>query len=221
MSVLLVLLALGTAMTAQLYWRDLRSGVEQMRASVAAAQQEQQRLMARVRAAEAAVAERAAAPVSIPDEVEAASKSKQPRGEAASGHLAPRGESILRRGLTGAERVALAARLEALGRDAARLPPSPEPTRRRAIAAANKQLLRNQLAVAAAAVAADDIPLLEAALFGAQRLSGTPYRALDPRSRAIAEAITTLRERLRAPVSRPPAPPDAQEPAPPLAAPVR
>jgi hypothetical protein len=220
MSVLLLLLALGTVMTAQLYWRDLRGGVEQMRASVAAAQQEQQRLMARVRAAEAVLAEREAAPVSVPAEAETAHESKQPAGKAASGHLAPRGESGLRQGLTGAERAALAARLEALGRDAARLPPAPEPARRRAISAANKQLLRDQLAVAAVAAAADDIPLLDAALFGAQRLSGPPYRGAGPRGRDLAAAISVLREGLRAPVPLP-APPATQAPTPPLSAPLR
>ncbi|WP_296897943.1 hypothetical protein, partial [Thiohalocapsa sp.] len=145
---------------------------------------------------------------------------RQPRGKAVSGSSWRRVGSALRRGLTGAGRAGLAARLEARGRDAARLPPAPEPARRRAISAANKQLLRDQLAVAAVAAAADDIPLLDAALFGAQRLSGPPYRGAGPRGRDLAAAISVLREGLRAPVPLP-APPATQAPTPPLSAPLR
>jgi hypothetical protein len=52
-SVLLVLFAAGAVAIAQLYWTSLRTGIDRMQVSVATAQREQERLLARVRAAEA------------------------------------------------------------------------------------------------------------------------------------------------------------------------
>ncbi|WP_462328812.1 hypothetical protein [Thiohalocapsa halophila] len=221
-SVLLVLLALGTVVTAQLYRSGLRTGLEQMRASVAAAAQEQRRLMARVQAAEAALAERAAALAAAAEEEPSADPAKAPNGAAGGGPgRAPQGLSAgLRRSLSRVERVELAARLAALARDAARLPPSR--TRRPPGApAASKQLLRDQLDVAAAAAAADDVLLLDAALVAAQRLAAAPHRTPDRPGAVLAAELAALRARLRSARPSLPARTEPRVQAPPRAAPAR
>mgnify|MGYP006271670749 FL=1 len=197
-SLLLVLLALGGVVTAQLYWSGLRTGVEQMRASVTAAQQEQQRLMARVKAAEAALAERVAALAVAADSGPSDGQAAAPQGGAVEGPAAPAqpGAARLRRNLSPAERAELGARLEALARDAARLPPARTRRQSPRASAASKQLLREQLAVAAAAAAADDLVLLDAALTAAQRLAGAPHRPADRPGAVMAAELAALRARL-------------------------
>jgi hypothetical protein len=104
---------------------------------------------------------------------------------------------VLRASLLPVERARLHARLEALGREAARLPPSA--AGQPAAAPVNKQLLRDQLGVAAAAAAAGDVALLDAALFAAQRLTGTPHGPQDARRGALAAKLAALRDGLQRP----------------------
>lgn len=67
LSLLLVLFAAGAVAIAQLYWSSLRTGIGRMQVSVATAQREQERLLARVRAAEAALRARAELPLTTAD----------------------------------------------------------------------------------------------------------------------------------------------------------
>ncbi|WP_295880161.1 hypothetical protein [uncultured Thiohalocapsa sp.] len=198
-SVLLVLLALGAVATAQLYWASLRTGVAEMRASVSAAQREQARLLARVRAAEAALAERAAALAAAGGDLASASAPEAPETKTTADRPPPPSprQVALRASLLPVERARLHARLEALGREAARLPPSA--AAQPAAAPVNKQLLRDQLGVAAAAAAAGDVALLDAALFAAQRLAGTPHGPQDARRGALAAELAALRDGLQRP----------------------
>lgn len=211
-AVLLVLLTLAAVVTAQLYWSGLRTGVAQMRTSVATAQQEQRRLLARLQTAEAALAKQAAAMDTAADDAPAEHRETTSDGVAVGASAAPwpHATASLRDRLSAAERAALATQIEALAREAARLPPGWSPRRPRA--ATSKQLLRDQLAVAAAAVTADDPVLLDAALLAAQRLTDLPYRVADRRGAIIAAELAALRARLRT-VARPPPARVAPEPA--------
>jgi hypothetical protein len=200
LSVLLVLLAVVVVATAQLYWTNLRSGVAQMRASIAAAQEQQRQLIERVRAAEAALAKRTAAqhapgaatsvpPTSVPP------KSVPDCGGAA----APRATSAppLREALPPDERGRLAAWLQVLALDATRLRSARAPGPRLSPPGPARQLLREQLAIAAAAAATGDVQLLDATLLAAERLTGPPHRGADAAGAALAQRLAEVRERLR------------------------
>jgi hypothetical protein len=196
-ALLLVLLAAAAVATAQLYWTGLRNGLAQMRGSVALAQQEQQRLMAQLRAAQAALQTRLVAPADASTDAPAAARPS-----------APRQRSGLRRSLSPPERAQLAERLAVLQRDAARLPIAGRSAAMRGAAdpVAAKRLLREQLGVARAAAAAGDPALLDAALFAAERLAAPPYLPQTPRQQALRAALEHLRLALQAaPPQRPPA----------------
>jgi hypothetical protein len=188
--VLLVLLTGAAVATAHFYWSSLRGGLAQMRASVAAAQAQQQQLVERLRAAQAALAERSAADVTAVAPPPAGVAPAAPAGATVPAfEPAPPRPPML----PAAERARLALRLDGLGRSAARLPP----TRRPKPGAAARHLVRDQLAIAATAAEAGDSALLDAALFAAQRLLGAPYRAPDVRATTLAAQVTELRRHLR------------------------
>jgi pyruvate/2-oxoglutarate dehydrogenase complex dihydrolipoamide acyltransferase (E2) component len=195
LSILLVLLAGVAIATAQLYWEGLRMGVGQMRASIAAAQEQQRQLLERLRAAEGALAQRAAAPQTP----------ASPATTSASGTSAtaapPAGGTSLRRALPADERGRLMARLRELTLAAGRLSSAPGPGRWSPRPAPTKQLLREQLAIAAAAAGAGDVRLLDATLFAAERLTGPPHRARDDSGTALARSLAGLRSRLRVPAA--------------------
>jgi hypothetical protein len=209
-SSLFVLLSVGTIAVVQLYWSSLRIGIEQMRASVAAAQREQQRLIEQVRTAEAALQARAEALTAQADEGQGTGAEQSlevhsgPSDRAVttrpSAEVASSGAESLRRGLTPQERLRLADRLDALGREAVRLPAArgrfpvegTDPV-------TSKRLLGTQLAVARAAASAGDVTLLDAALFAAARLAGPPYRSASGRERQLRAALLRLRAALREP----------------------
>lgn len=182
-------LVLGIVVIAQLYWTELHRGVEQMQASVGRAQQEQQRLMARLRAAEARrQGDESRAPGAVPDP-----------GPSAPAPMASMTRQALRDRLPRPERDALRLRLEALGREAARLPGARSaagPIAGSIAGAEVKQLLRGQLRTAGAAAAAGDVPLLASSLFAAERLCGPPYRTLDGGARRLRSELIGLRRRL-------------------------
>ncbi len=190
---LLVLLAGAAIATAQLYWSSLRAGVEQMRASLAAAQEQQLQLLERLRVAEASLAQRAGARPTA-----GACVSAPARGAAAT-PVAPQPVSSLRLSLPPDERGRLLAWLKELGLAAARLPATRGPGALPARPA--RQLLRRQLAIAAGAAAAGDVRLLDAALVAAERLTGAPHRASDEPGAALAQRLAELRARLQTPAS--------------------
>jgi hypothetical protein len=214
-SLALAVLVLALVSTVQLYWSGLHRSVEQMRESVARAQQEQQRLLARVRAAEAA---RRASPTDAEDDApqtdmppDAVAVRQEDQGGSSPtsdgsraklpGRIAPVVEAIsgaTPEQLTPTQQRDLAARLRLLSREAARLPLARQgrgestPLR----SAQSKQLLRDQLGIAQAAVAAGDAALLRAALFAAQRLSAPPYRAAEERTVELHRQLAQVRSAL-------------------------
>jgi hypothetical protein len=207
LSLLLVLFAAGAVAIAQLYWSSLRTGIGRMQVSVATAQREQERLLARVRAAEAALRARAELPLTTADpQPEATARGASPAPAPGARAAAPWRE------LTPPARAELAARLDALARDVARLPVGPRP----ALPAGNspvaaKRLLADQLAVARTAAAAGDLALLDAALYAAARLAAPPYRTPTGRDGDLPATLRRLRAGLRA---EPPTAPAASRPAP-------
>jgi hypothetical protein len=202
LSGVLLLLAAVAVGTAHFYWTGLRSGVAQVREAVNVAEAEQQRLMERLRAAQAALAERAAVAPPTPADTPAAEPQAtgSPAGtRTVTGAVIPTPAAALTSlipMLSPPERARLAAWIRSLERSAARLPPAPG----RGGAAPARQLLRDQLAIAAAAAAAGDLALLDAALFAAQRLAEKP-----PGSRAgvLAAQLRELRAGLREPPGAP------------------
>lgn len=195
LSILLVLLAGVAVATAQLYWSSLRTGVGQMRASVAAAQEQQRRLLERLRAAERALAQRAAAP-QTPGSPATATATDAPETPAPTVDGA-----ALRRRLPADERGRLVARLRELTLAVGRLPLAPGTGQWAPRAVPAKQLLREQLAIAAAAAGAGDVRLLDATLFAAERLTGPPHRARDDGGAVLARRLAELRSRLRVPAA--------------------
>ena len=192
LSVLLLVLVGAVIAAAQLYWTSLRGGVAQMRASMSAAQVQQRQLVERLRAAEAALAQRTGAEAS-PDAAVGGTAAKP----VAPQPVVPEPVPALRRSLPPGERGHLMARVRELGLAASRLPPGRAPGGPRAAAA--RQLLREQLAIAAAAAGAGDVQLLDAALFAAERLTGAPHRVADPRGAELARQLAEVRARLRVP----------------------
>jgi len=93
------------------------------------------------------------------------------------------------------------ARLRELTLAAGRLSSAPGPGRWSPRPAPTKQLLREQLAIAAAAAGAGDVRLLDATLFAAERLTGPPHRARDDSGTALARSLAGLRSRLRVPAA--------------------
>jgi hypothetical protein len=219
----LVLLAAAAVATAHFYWTGLRGGVAQVHEAVAVAQAQQQRLLERLKVAQAALAERAAAPAPMPADPPPAAQPATAAPAAPGGSAPTRSPASAPRPPTRAiappERRRLAVWIRALERNAARLPHAPG----RGGAASAKQLLRDQLAIAAAAAAAGDPALLDAALFAAQRLAEAASAPPDGRAGDLAAQLRELRAGLREPVGVPGAgvPTPIQPLAPHAAAPAR
>jgi hypothetical protein len=201
LSGVLMLLAIAAVAIAHFYWTDLRGGVARMRDAVAVAQVQQQRLLERLEAAQAALAERASgSPGTLGDPPAAAPPTVAPAaGAGLTAGADTRPPAVVPPApsprLTAPERARLAALIRGLEREAVRLRPGPGQGR----GASAKALLRDQLRIAAAAAAAGDVALLDAALFAAQRLAATPQQPRDARAGALAARLRELRAGLRAP----------------------